>query len=922
MILEAVRHTANADIPALHQLTAQQPDVLKLETALRILLTYLPESTEPEQYIDFLRDLSQSSSTTYHPKPYDDGLGSSQTPPEQEISEDEARLRVKRLRLIPLKDSQAHYDQDADSLTLFLLRQAHKIDIETGSLDLVRELLEPFIDHSKVLRAWMISYLLPSLRLDYEYYPHSGPSHSLADFEKLDGSAAIQSLLSKGVQRKDPGDTQDIGRDLRGLVGPWIYGENTRKRRRLNSKSRRKTSTTAVTRVEEITENGLHGSDWSHINEWLVELSLRDFQKSVDVLQKWTGPGDVDYGDWSSDTQPLNDEELRSVTRTYAQAGLAAVYATNEFSLETIIGSHRILLNVARLVDLEEPPDLKRTGDAITSGISREFLNTLSPAYLLHNALLRPENPFTTPSKSSIMLFNLFLYSCYKMRYFGNVKTCKSLAELSLFANKEEQRAELRKTLYTLKSDSSTKERWPLIRRQMLWLRHWELQQGTEDEPRGIFGRISKAELENELLRAMLGGQAYDAAMDFYLIQEDSPLPMATVESAVLDRALSLYDAASDCSSMDSDLKASYKIVDLFRKFFPKSEQFAQTRALHSATKAISTYRVTLQNGVPLRPVNIRASKNPISLIGKVLGQSQDSYNELDNLLGIGKDLVAAGLAHHALESPSGTPIDTDTNQDIVISRRRIMKMAIETALEHDKFETAYSYVTTRLSSADISKPKDPGALGNSLLRDDISWRAAFQAGRYPFSATTKPLDMEKRLELLSQALTLAPPSALSEVLVAWQQCEQELMARVTHEAEEEASWDERGDRKVPGGFAAASSPVIQKARDPSRNALVEEAPIGLFDVARGAAAALSKNAFPLRGIQKGEAPPNKTSQGRPLSTASLGSSDEGDINGAGGQGRVRKRDMVSSMVTGGLASGIGWVIGESGKVRRGIYTE
>ncbi len=919
VVLEAIRLAINADIPALHQLTAQRPDVLKLETTLQILLTYLPESTEPRRYIDFLHDLSRGLLTAYHSDSYDNALGSSHTAPEQDISDGEALIRVKRLRLASLKEPHSYYDQDSDPLTVFLLRQAHRIDAETGSLDLVHQLVEPFIEHSESLRAWAISYLLPLLRLDYEYYPHSGPSHSLAHFEKLDNGLAVQSLLSKGVQKKDPGDTQEIGRDLRGLIGPWMYGESARKRRRLNSRSRRKSSISAVTASAEATGNGQAGSDWSHVNEWLLDLSSREFQKSVDVLQKWTGPGDVDYGDWDTDTQPLNEERLRPATRAYAQAGLGAAYSTNECSKEAITGSHRILLNVARLVDIGEPPELTRTGDAITSGISREFLNGLSPTHLLHHALLRPANPLTTPTKSSIMLFNLFLYSSYKLYYLGNRKSCKSLAELSLFASEDEQRAELRKTLYTLKSDLSIENtKWPRIRHQLLWLRHWERQQGTEDEPRGIFGRIARAELEGEFLRAILDRGLHRVAEDIYIKENDSPLPVGTVEKIVLSAALSSYDAASDCRRVEgSALQASYDTIEAFRKYFPNSKQFAQTTALLSATDAISHYQLTLLHGTPLRPVNIRANKDPVWPIGRILNEGHVNYTKLDDLLGIGNKLVAAGLAHQSLEPSFEQSTEEDAEQQSV-NKRRITQMAIETALEHDNFETAYSYVTTRLPSAEDSMPKSSATSSKPLPRDDISWRAAYQAGRYHINATTTLLDMEKRLEMLSQALLLAPSSALSEILVAWQQCEQEMTARTAREAEEEQNWDERGSRKVPGGFSADSTPVIQKARDPSRNALVEEAPMGLFDVARGAAAALSKNAFPLRGVPKGEAPPSKTSQGRPLSTASLGSSDEGDISGAGGQGRVRKRDMVSSMVTGGLASGIGWVIGESGKVRRG----
>lgn len=910
LILAAVRHASNADIPSLRQLS-ERPDALKLELILRILLTFLPEGTEPGLYIDFLRELSDPQSN-----PEGHVTPSFLEHPEMDMSETEARVRVRRLRLTPLLNPKAQYDQETDCLSLFLLHQAHKIDSETGSLDLVCQLLEPFFDHSETLRTWMMSNLLPLLRLDYEYYPQSGTSHSLEDFERLDGSVAIQSLLSKAAQRRDQKDIRGIGRDLRGLVGPWMYGDSTRKRRKLSHGRRSKSLITAVRAAgdELPAEEEQLSSDWSHVNEWLLDLGLRDFPRAVDAITQWDGPYDVDYGEWGAGIQPKDEEELRAQTRRYSQAGLAALYATNDSSLETIIGSHRVLQQTARLVDLDEPQDIKRSDAPIASGICREFLDSISPAHLLHNALLRSQNPLTSPTISAVSLFNVVLASCYKLLNLGNIKTSRSVAELALFGTEADQVAELKKTLYTLKAEKMDEKLWASIRRQMLWLRNWEYQAQGLEEPRGVFSKVAKTDLEVELLRAMLEGGCYTLAEETYCKQTNLPLSKETVEGTVLNAALSAYDAASNGNRLRGGVRKASEIISTFRNYFPTSIPFTQTTALLSATHAMSFYSLTLQHGVPFQPVNIRAHKDPMSLIGKILSQNPRSYTHLDNLLDIGQNLVTAGLIDNAQDSLAASKIQRDPQQQALIARRRITRMAIEAALEEDDFDTAYSYVVNRLA-ADQPKPNAAHSLPDSAtVQDDISWRAAYATGRYPTSnaGNSALRRLEQRMELLSQSLLLAPPSALSEVLTVWQKCEQQVTTQIAKETEDEQKWDEKGDRKVPGGFATDASPIAQKTRDPSRGALVEEAPMGLFDMARGAAATLSKNAFPLRGSQKTASSPSKGSHNRPLSGISTGSSDEGSVGGAGGPGRVRKRDMVSSMVTEGLASGIGWVIGES----------
>ena len=108
--------------------------------------------------------------------------------------------------------------------------------------------------------------------------------------------------------------------------------------------------------------------------------------------------------------------------------------------------------------------------------------------------------------------------------------------------------------------------------------------------------------------------------------------------------------------------------------------------------------------------------------------------------------------------------------------------MAIEAALREDDFETAYSYTVSRLtpSGADVQPPlplsssapklghaKRPSRNANAHKIDDISWRAAFLAGRFRPSSSTSTANLtpaqslrrlEQRTDLLALAL-LAPNS-------------------------------------------------------------------------------------------------------------------------------------------------------------------
>lgn len=360
-----------------------------------------------------------------------------------------------------------------------------------------------------------------------------------------------------------------------------------------------------------------------------------------------------------------------------------------------------------------------------------------------------------------------------------------------------------------------------------------------------------------------------------------------------------------------------------------------------SATHSLSFYSLTLQHGIPFQPVSIRVHKDPLGLIEKVLEQNDKAYTQLDDLLKIGRDLVTAGFS--PLPYERSNLLHSPTSEDeYVTANRRITSLAISSALNADDFDTAYSYVLTRLTPPSIlSKPS------SDISKDNISWRAAYNAGRHRSTNNTKASNpsfhlqiqhLEQRMELLSLALLLAPhPENLSEILAVWRRCDEELTVLRSQENEAAESWDARGDNAgnaLPGGFGLSDSELDARETERQRarrsrarnNASglggYEEAPMGLFDVARGAARAIGKNAFPLRGPTTAAAPTTTATSliGKIAvddiprrSTDSLGAFSGGESASSdvgSDTGRARKRDMVSNMVTGGLASGIGWVLG------------
>ncbi|KAF2092153.1 secretory pathway Sec39 [Saccharata proteae CBS 121410] len=927
-VLLATHYAADSNVSALRALSLERPDAFVPELLLRILLTFLPESTEPSAYSSYALEAATRLYLEQHEQ------SSVEVTPVKDLSEQKASRRVGKLELLPLVCPSRPYDDGEDPFIIFLIHRAHRIDAQTGLLDLVPQLVAPFLDRSEYLRTWFISNILPLVRVDFEYYPENEATTSLEKFEQIEGLNGVELLLSRTIGVKDGpgGAVETVARDIKGVIGPWMYGCYQRKRRKLDG-SIEDTSTDLDGQSDKHNSTN-ENHDWEYIYTWLARLAANDFELASGAIEHWDGPSDVDLGGYEATHGYLSEDLLRHLERRYSQAAFACVYSAEDDSRETVEAAHSVLVRLAELLDFEPPPNLATSVEMLPK-ISKQtdILQGTTTAVLQPDLLLKPDHPLTVPTIETFSLLQIFVYSAYILADLGHPISLSNLAKFRFQADEEDQEALLKKILYTQKtSPTKDKEQWRVVRSRLIWLWDWGMDPNEQHAMTGpgVLGKIGRYTYEKEILTGFLTASQYDLAIEIYLpvdgvgdhLQDDD------IVACVIDLAMHYYDTASNGNVTRGSMKKALELVSEFQPYFSDSSTFLRTEALIAATHSLSFYSLTLQHGVPFKPVNIRVSKDPIALIGKVLDQNLRSYTKLDDLITIAQNLVASGVA-----DSDGPWIDlspTELGEERMAAGRRVIGMAIEAALAEDDFETAYSFVVNRLNSdfdATAAPNSRPGT-GTGHLEpqkrneEDVSWRAAYLAGRHrspnnslsssraSLAAGSSPVlrRLEQRMELLSQALLLAPQSALPEVLTAWRRCEEELTALLAQETAAEERHNDRADHKIPGAFLN-STPTVQPRREVGRGA-AEEAPMGLFDVARGAAAAFSRSAFPLRSGSAAESG-GRISEER-MRTDSTAGSETGSMTGSvtDAEGRARKRDMVANAVTGGLASGLGWVLG------------
>jgi hypothetical protein len=923
VLLLGIHFASLTNLNNLQCLCQLRPDVLDPTLVLRILLTYLPETVEPNRYIGLILSAEKRLLNTEGTAVEDGGdvvdTESLDTSPVRDIDHKRASKLAKRAALLPIEPTQIdsvppkkyedlRKEEDRDLelenlevvkirhlISCFLVHRARRIESQTGLLINLPQLLEPFLGYTRWLKVWYVSRVVPLIRWNYEIQPVENPI-PLEVFEQMDRMSVLGTFLEHG-------EGENLPLKIKMLVGPWLYG--------FIEKSDAETKTSA----------------WTPVYEWIFYLSSRDFSSVVDLIEKWDGPGDIDGDGFTNDLDETLQQRFES---GYAQSAIAAIYASTDNTPATIAGVHKIISRIAGLLDLDPPQDIQSSLKALPI-MNNPFSTSanISPSDLSPTDILRRHNPLTTPTPHLFSFLQAVFLSFGLLARYGTGHSFSQVVQLYLFSSENEQKQSLHQALSGAVSSTAKSQDWDLTRSQVTWLWGWGADQFGEDQfdsensqmnGYGIFARISKTDFECEFMKSLLNAGKYTEAKKIYIQSKTRPLPKETIEKIIVETALGSYDNATNGNRTRGGIKKASDIIAIvYPSVLPKSVSLTEITHLITATHALSFYSLTLQYNVPFKPVNIRAHSDPLSLIQKVLEQNSRSYAKIDDLISITLNLIGAGLIKHNDEDikPSRDTLQKD-------AERRVMSMAIEAALNEDDFGTAYSYIVNRLLPA---SSEDSSA-------DDVSWRAAFQAGKHrslqqsgsSISSATANLSnvtsnsniraLEMRLELLSRALLLAPPVALPEILAKWRQGEEELNSLIDAQSDEfdgtPPPWTAKQPHAgLPGEFEPDDQELdreaeahLKRGRGGLRNYREgeDEAPMGLFEVASSAAKAIRKTAFPLSGT---EASNNSTqSSGRWSGTWSTEDKDTQD-----GQ-RARTRDVVSSRITGGLASGIGWVLG------------
>lgn len=178
------------------------------------------------------------------------------------------------------------------------------------------------------------------------------------------------------------------------------------------------------------------------------------------------------------------------------------------------------------------------------------------------------------------------------------------------------------------------------------------------------------------------------------------------------------------------------------------SDRLTKERDFIEATSRLSSFNVMSRPGIPISPIEIRLSKDRLSLISRVLSSNADAYKHTQVILDL---LHKLGL------------------RDDVVAEVKTLAMISDAALQAEDFTRAFDTNQRMIDAVFKLRSGIPSEDPRLHEASEVCWLACFQLARHPEFP-----NVEQKLTLMGRALELCPSDKLNDILTPWRRVEQE----------------------------------------------------------------------------------------------------------------------------------------------------
>ncbi|KAH9944120.1 secretory pathway protein Sec39-domain-containing protein [Epithele typhae] len=326
------------------------------------------------------------------------------------------------------------------------------------------------------------------------------------------------------------------------------------------------------------------------------------------------------------------------------------------------------------------------------------------------------------------------------LRWF--LRSNSSIAEQRSWANRMARRA-------NASNDAlDTQEDWEWLLEDML-----KLSGDGESGSRSAFCLLSRDDIIRIFFSGLLSTGSFDIAKKLLRSRKmDLSLDDRVIEDICLTCSQEFYDNATSGNYHFGDMKLAYDCLGVAAS----SDRIEEEKEFIEATSRLCSYNLMSRPGIPISPIEIRLTKDRLSLVSRVLSSNNDAYKHTEVILDLIRKL---GF------------------RDDIVAEVKTLAMLTETALQADDFPRAYATADTMVNTVVLLRgDRAPGAASAPSATPDpiaeaseVCWLTCFQLGRHP-----EVPDADKKLALLGRALEICPAERLPDVLAAWRALEDE----------------------------------------------------------------------------------------------------------------------------------------------------
>lgn len=220
-------------------------------------------------------------------------------------------------------------------------------------------------------------------------------------------------------------------------------------------------------------------------------------------------------------------------------------------------------------------------------------------------------------------------------------------------------------------------------------------------------------------------------------------MDITKAEKLVIDAEREFFDNATSGNMNSGSMKQAWDCL----KILPSTTEIKKEINLIEATHSlIYEYKVQDRPGITIMPIQIRQSKNRLELISKLIFTKRDMYHRHEQVLDLVRKLGYG---------------------DDLLAKVKALAMLANAALVEEDYIESYKLCQITVDAAQNQKTAGKSKSYNNEI-DEAAWHICLNLGKVEAFD-----DINRRLDVLSMAMTLSPAENIRDVLIVWRKLDQ-----------------------------------------------------------------------------------------------------------------------------------------------------